>query len=187
MTRCVVTQPSYKTPLVTSERDLSGGYINISLPEQHLSSLLVLVVEMQGRDRPGLYLILILGMGHTKVVNNTNDNTEDDVFEADSNDNTEDDVFEADSNDNTEDDVFEADSNGHLFKLQAPIVYTMDDLLMTMAVLLILLIMILIWYSLARALIYLAYHSEERRMTYQKYLEEDSVYEEGLFKHGVKL
>ena len=160
--------------MLTSERDLSGGYINISLPEQHLSSLLVLVVEMQGRDRPGLYLILILGMGHTKVVNNTNDNTEDDVFEAD-------------SNDNTEDDVFEADSNGHLFKLQAPIVYTMDDLLMTMAVLLILLIMILIWYSLARALIYLAYHSEERRMTYQKYLEEDSVYEEGLFKHGVKL
>ena len=147
--------------MLTSERDLSGGYINISLPEQHLSSLLVLVVEMQGRDRPGLYLILILGMGHTKVVNNTNDNTEDDVFEA--------------------------DSNGHLFKLQAPIVYTMDDLLMTMAVLLILLIMILIWYSLARALIYLAYHSEERRMTYQKYLEEDSVYEEGLFKHGVKL
>ena len=147
--------------MLTSERDLPGGYINISLPEQHLSSLLVLVVEMQGRDRPGLYLILILGMGHTKVLNNTNDNTEDDVFEA--------------------------DSNGHLFKLQAPIVYTMDDLLMTMAVLLILLIMILIWYSLARALIYLAYHSEERRMTYQKYLEEDSVYEEGLFKHGVKL
>ena len=174
MTRCVVTQPSYKTSLLTSERDLSGGYINISLPEQHLSSLLVLVVEMQGRDRPGLYLILILGMGHTKVVNNTNDNTEDDVFEAD-------------SNDNTEDDVFEADSNGHLFKLQAPIVYTMDDLLMTMAVLLILLIMILIWYSLARALIYLAYHSEERRMSSQKNMEEGSIYEESFLKHGVKL
>ena len=174
MTRCVVTQPSYKTSLLTSERDLSGGYINISLPEQHLSSLLVLVVEMQGRDRPGLYLILILGMGHTKVVNNTNDNTEDDVFEAD-------------SNDNTEDDVFEADSNGHLFKLQAPTVYTMDDLLMTMAVLLILLIMILIWYSLARALIYLAYHGEERRMSSQKNMEEGSIYEESFLKHGVKL
>ena len=147
--------------MLTSERDLSGGYINISLPEQHLSSLLVLVVEMQGRDRPGLYLILILGMGHTKVLNNTNDNTEDDVFEA--------------------------DSNGHLFKLQAPIVYTMDDLLMTMAVLLILLIMILIWYSLARALIYLAYHGEERRMTYQKNIEEGSIYEESILKHGVKL
>ena len=116
---------------------------------------------MQGRDRPGLYLILILGMGHTKVLNNTNDNTEDDVFEA--------------------------DSNGHLFKLQAPIVYTMDDLLMTMAVLLILLIMILIWYSLARALIYLAYHSEERRMSSQKNMEEGSIYEESILKHGVKL
>ena len=94
--------------------------------------------------------MLILSMGQSKMMNNSKLETKDDVLEA--------------------------NSNGHLFKLQAPISYTIEDLLMTLAVLLILLIMMLIWYILARALIYLAYHSEERRLTYQKYIGEDSIY-----------
>ena len=108
-----------------------------------------------------MYLVLILSMGHSKVLNNSKDDTQ---------------AY-----------VFEANSNGHLFKLQAPIVYTTEDLVMSLAVLLILLIMILLWYSLARAIIYLAYHSEESSRAYQKNIEENSIYEESLLKHGVKL
>ena len=82
-----------------------------------------------------------------------------------------------------EDDIFEDTSNGYQFKLQAPISYNMEDLLMTLAVLMILFLMILIWYGLARTLIYLAYYREESRTRKQ----EDRIYEEDFLKHGVNL
>ena len=89
----------------------------------------------------------------------------------------------SDNKDNTKDDIFEDTSNGYQFKLQAPISYNMEDLLMTLAVLIILFIMIMIWYGLARTLIYLAYHTEQSRITDQ----EERIYEEDFLKHGVSL
>ena len=83
-----------------------------------------------------------------------------------------------------EDDIFEDTSNGYQFKLQAPISYNMEDLLMTLAVLMILFLMILIWYGLARTLIYLAYYREENRIITDQ---EERIYEEDFLKHGVSL
>ena len=88
-----------------------------------------------------------------------------------------------DGKNDTKGDIFEDTSNGYQFKLQAPISYNMEDLLMTLAVLIILFIMIMIWYCLARTLIYLAYHTEQSRITAQ----EERIYEEDFIKHGVSL
>ena len=52
-------------------------------------------------------------------------------------------------------------SNGYHFKLQSSITYTMEDLVVTLSVLLILFIMIMIWYGVARVIIYLACHKKE--------------------------
>merc|ERR1712098_760596 len=116
-------------------------------------------LRMQGAEL--VCLLMILSITNSKMVNHSNVNTEERIFEV--------------------------NSNGHRFKLQAPTSYSIEDLLMTLAVLLILLIMILIWYSLARAVIYLAYHTEDRRIAFQKNYEEESLYEESLIKQGVKL
>ena len=93
------------------------------------------------------------------------------------------------SKENNKLDVFEDYFKYHQIKLEAPVSYTMEDLLMTLVVLLILLLMVLIWYSLARILIYITYHSDENRITYQKDTVEDDIDEGNFLKqeHGVKL
>ena len=101
-----------------------------------------------------LHFVLVFSMAHSKVMN-----------------------------DSKKDGIFEDTANGYQFKLQAPLSYNMEDLMMTLAVLMLLLIMVLIWYGLARTLIYLAYYREESRTRKQ----EDRIYEEDFLKHGVSL
>ena len=87
-------------------------------------------------------VLMILHITHSKVLKMTTDSAQD-----------------------QEDDVtLIASSNGYHFKLQSPITYTMEDLVVTLSVLLILFIMIIIWYGVARVIIYLAYHKKEKKL-----------------------
>jgi hypothetical protein len=60
-----------------------------------------------------------------------------------------------------------------LYRLQAPVVYKLEDLMMSMTLLLVLFFMILLWYGFARCIIYLAYHKTEKRIQYLDEIEED--------------
>ena len=63
--------------------------------------------------------------------------------------------------------------NEYDLKLRAPIVYTVEDLKMSLSLLLIVLIMIFVWYGLARCIIYLAYHTTERKLEDLDDIEDD--------------
>ena len=60
-----------------------------------------------------------------------------------------------------------------LYRLQAPVVYKLEDLMMSLTLLLVLFFMILVWYGFARCMIYLAYHKTEKRIQYLDEIEED--------------
>ena len=60
-----------------------------------------------------------------------------------------------------------------LYRLQAPVVYKLEDLIMSLTLLLVLFFMILFWYGFARCMIYLAYHKTEKRIQYLDEIEED--------------
>ena len=60
-----------------------------------------------------------------------------------------------------------------LYSLRAPVVYKLEDLMMSLTLLLILFFMILLWYGFARCIIYLAYHKKEKRVKYFDEMEED--------------
>ena len=57
-------------------------------------------------------------------------------------------------------------ASGYRFKLQAPASSSMEDIMKTVAVLLIILVMIAIWYSITRTLLYLAYSKADRTKSY---------------------
>ena len=54
----------------------------------------------------------------------------------------------------------------NVFKLRAPVVYTMEDLVMSVTLLLILVVMLMIWYGAARCIIFLVYHKTNKRTNY---------------------
>ena len=58
-------------------------------------------------------------------------------------------------------------------KLRAPVVYTVEDLKMSLSLLLTILTVIFIWYKLARCIIYLAYHTTESKIDDLEDLEDD--------------
>ena len=60
-----------------------------------------------------------------------------------------------------------------LYSLRAPVVYKLEDLMMSLTLLLVLFFMILVWYGFARYIIYLAYHKKEKRVQYFYEMEED--------------
>ena len=60
-----------------------------------------------------------------------------------------------------------------LYSLRAPVVYKLEDLMMSLTLLLVLFFMILVWYGFARCIIYLAYHKTEKRIQYLDEIEED--------------
>ena len=60
-----------------------------------------------------------------------------------------------------------------LYSLRAPVVYKLEDLMMSLTLLLVLFFMILLWYGIARCIIYLAYHKKEKRVKYFDEIEED--------------
>ena len=60
-----------------------------------------------------------------------------------------------------------------LYRLRAPVVYKLEDLMMSLTLLLVLFFMILLWYGIARCIIYLAYHKKEKRVKYFDAMEED--------------
>ena len=60
-----------------------------------------------------------------------------------------------------------------LYRLRAPVVYKLEDLMMSLALLLVLFFMILLWYGIARCIIYLAYHKTEKKVKYFDEIEED--------------
>ena len=60
-----------------------------------------------------------------------------------------------------------------LYSLRAPVVYKLEDLMMSMTLLLVLFFMILVWYGFARYIIYLAYHKKEKRVQYFDEMEEE--------------
>ena len=61
----------------------------------------------------------------------------------------------------------------NLYRLQAPVVYKLEDLMMSLTLLLVLFFMILLWYGFARCIIYLAYHKTVRRIQYLDEIQED--------------
>ena len=60
-----------------------------------------------------------------------------------------------------------------LYSLQAPVVYKLEDLMMSLTLLLVLFFMILLWYGFARCIIYLAYRKTEKRIQYLDEMEKD--------------
>ena len=60
-----------------------------------------------------------------------------------------------------------------LYRLRAPVVYKLEDLMMSLTLLVVLFFMILLWYGIARCIIYLAYHKTEKRVKYFDEIEED--------------
>ena len=78
--------------------------------------------------------------------------------------------------DNTEDNVKEE----YQFKLQAPPVYSMNDLKMSLLVLFILFLMIITWYFFARALIYCVFRNQQKNWEDTEDTLEDIIYEQRL-------
>ena len=62
----------------------------------------------------------------------------------------------------------------NVFKLRAPIVYTLEDLLMSVTLLLFIFPVMLMWYGFARCIIYLAYHKSRKRTKYFNNIEDDN-------------
>ena len=60
-----------------------------------------------------------------------------------------------------------------LYSLRAPVVYKLEDLMMSLTLLLVLFFMIFVWYGFARCIIYLAYHNTEKKVKYYDEVEED--------------
>ena len=61
----------------------------------------------------------------------------------------------------------------NVFKLRTPVVYKLEDLVMSLTILLILLFMLIIWYGVARFIIFLAYRKTNKRMEYLDDIQED--------------
>ena len=66
-------------------------------------------------------------------------------------------------------------SNEFKLKLRAPVVYTVEDLKMSLSLLLTILTVIFIWYKLARCIIYLAYHTNENKIEDLEDIEDDQI------------
>jgi hypothetical protein len=60
-----------------------------------------------------------------------------------------------------------------LYSLRAPVVYKLEDLMMSLTLLIILFFMILLWYGFAQFIIYLAYHKKPKSVKYYDEVEED--------------
>ena len=54
----------------------------------------------------------------------------------------------------------------NVFKLRAPVVYTVEDLIMSVTLLLIISLAMVMWYGFARCIIYLAYHKTAKTTKY---------------------
>ena len=63
------------------------------------------------------------------------------------------------------------DSKEYLTKLRAPVTYKLEDLLMSLAILLILFMVFIIWYFLTSLIIRLAYHKPKARI--------ETIFQEG--------
>ena len=61
----------------------------------------------------------------------------------------------------------------NVFRLRAPVVYTMEDLLMSFIILLFLFIMLIIWYGVARFIIFMAYSKTSRRVKFIDVTQDD--------------
>ena len=61
---------------------------------------------------------------------------------------------------------------GNLFKLRAPVVYKLEDMVMSLMLFLIILLAILILYGFTRCFIYLAFHKTKTRIQDLKTVEE---------------
>ena len=60
-----------------------------------------------------------------------------------------------------------------IYWLQAPVVYNLEDLVMSLTLLLVLFFMILLWFGFAWCMIYLAYNKREKSIQYLDEIEED--------------
>ena len=54
----------------------------------------------------------------------------------------------------------------HLYKLRAPVAYTLEDLMMSLTILLLIFGIMVVWYSFARCIIYLVYHKADKSIPY---------------------
>ena len=61
----------------------------------------------------------------------------------------------------------------NVFKLRAPVVYTLEDLIMSISLLLLIFLVMLMWYGFARCIIYLAYHKSRKTTKYFTDIEDD--------------
>ena len=64
----------------------------------------------------------------------------------------------------------------HLYKLRAPVAYTLEDLMMSLTILLLIFGMMVVWYGFARCIIYLVYHRADKSIPYFDGNEEDPVW-----------
>ena len=61
----------------------------------------------------------------------------------------------------------------NVHKLRAPVVYTVEDLIMSVTLLLLIFLVMLMWYGFARCIIYLAYHKSRKTTKYFTDIEDD--------------
>ena len=61
----------------------------------------------------------------------------------------------------------------NVFRLRNPVVYKMEDLLMSFSILLFLFIMLIIWYGVTRFIIFLAYSKTSRRVKFIDVTQDD--------------
>ena len=69
--------------------------------------------------------------------------------------------------------IQEEETIKHIYKLRAPGVYTLEDLIRSLTLVILLFFMVLIWYGIARCIIYFAYHNTEKKIPYFDDSEED--------------
>ena len=65
------------------------------------------------------------------------------------------------------------DSIQYEVKLRAPVTYTLEDLMMSLLLMLTVLLLVFIWYILARCIIYITYHTAEEKAQDLEDSEED--------------